>query len=161
MIKSLWRLVTGLAGLVMDLAVEAVQWLRRPGNKLKAVCALLAIASLIAGLNSYTRGIKINELRNRIVFVTTQCEADTAALQDDVDARDEQLAKIATSLRAEAEKLEALEAEASAALKSLAERLEAAEREGAAWRDRYNERPDTCRAALELLDSACPALEGY
>lgn len=158
---ALWRLAAGLSGMAVDTTAEAVQWLRRPGSTLKAGCAVLAVISLIAGLNSYTRGIQVKELRNRIVFVTTQCKADTAALQADVDERDARLDEIAGSLRAEALKLEALEAEAAAALKGLAERLEEAERQGAAWRERYNARPDTCRAALELLDSACPALEGY
>lgn len=158
---ALWRLVTGLVATVLGTASEAVEWVQRPGNNLKAACAVLAVIALISGLNSYTRGIKVAELRNRIVFVTTQCEADTAALQADVEERDARLDEIAGRLRAEALKLETLEAEAAAALAGLAARLEEAERQGAAWRERYDDRPDTCRAALELLDSACPALEGY
>lgn len=78
-----------------------------------------------------------------------------------MDTRDQRLAEVAAALRAEAEKLESLKAESAAALQALAGKIEASEKEASTWRGRYEQRPDTCKAALELLDSACPALKGY
>lgn len=155
------KLITALFGLVVDMFVDTIRWARRPGNSLKMVCGVLAIVALIVGLRSYTRGIQVAELQNRIVVIQTECEAATTELQSDVEARDEKLSKIAEILRAEAAKLEELQAESAAALDDMAERLEAAERQGDDWRERYDDRPIDCAAALEALDTTCPVLEGY
>lgn len=155
------KLITVLFGLAVDTFVDTIRWLRRPGSSLKVVCGVLAIVALVVGLRSYTRGIQVAELQNRIVVIQTECEATTTELQSDVEARDEKLSKIAAILRVEAAKLEELQAESAAALDDMAERLEEAERQGDDWRERYDDRPVDCAAALEVLDATCPVLKGY
>lgn len=155
------KLITVLFGLVVDMFVDTIRWLRRPGSNLKVVCGVLAIVALVGGLHSYTRGVKLAELRNRIVVIQTECAATTTELQSDVEARDAKLSEVAAILRIEAEKLEELQAEAAAALDEMAERLEEAERQGDDWRERYDGRPIDCAAALEVLDTTCPVLKGY
>lgn len=152
-----------LAGwnLVIGAAADALQWLRRPGSKIKLVCAVLAFGCVVAGLTAYEKEQRIRDLSAQVVKVRADWQADAARLQADVDNRDQRLAEVATALRAEADKLEALKAESAAALQALAGKIEASEKEASTWRGRYEQRPDTCKAALELLDSACPALKGY
>ena len=155
------KLITVLFGLGVDMFVDTIRWLRRPGSSLKVVCGVLAIVALVVGLHSYTRGIQVAELQNRIVVIQTEYEATTAELQSDVEARDASLAKVAEILRAEAAKLEEMQAEAAIAADEMDERLEEAERQGDDWRERYADRPMDCAAALEVLDTACPVLKGY
>lgn len=154
MLRALWWLVVGLV-------VEVFEWLERPGSKVKAVAAVMALGALLSGLQSYTRGIQITQLRHQIVVNQDECDTRVNVLQGGIDERDARLAEIATALREEAEKLETLRAESAAALGQLADELDAAERDAAVWHQRYEARPDTCKAALELLDSACPSLGGY
>ncbi len=153
-LRSVWELVIGAAA-------DALQWLRKPGSKIKLVCAVLAFGCLVSGLSAYEKEQRIRDLSAQVVKVKADWKADAERLQADVDSRDQRLAEVAAALRAEAVKLEALKAESAAALQALAGRIESSEKDAATWRGRYEQRPDTCKAALELLDSACPALKGY
>lgn len=157
----LLRLATALWGLIVGAVADAVEWLRKPGSKIKVVCAVLAFGFMVAGLSAYEKEQRIQDLSAQVVKVRADWKADTARLQSDVEQRDAQLAEVAETLRAEARKLEALKAESAAALNGLAGKIEAAEKDATTWRERYQQRPDSCKAALELLDSACPALKGY
>lgn len=157
----LLRLLRSLLELVIGAAADALQWLRKPGSKIKLVCAVLAFGCLVSGLSAYEKEQRIRDLSAQVVKVRADWKADAERLQADVDTRDQRLAEVAAALRAEAVKLEALKAESAAALQALAGRIEASEKDAATWRGRYEQRPDTCKAALELLDSACPALKGY
>lgn len=153
-LRSVWELVIGAAA-------DAFQWLRKPGSKIKLVCAVLAFGCLVSGLSAYEKEQRIRDLSAQVVKVKADWKADAERLQADVDSRDQRLAEVAAALRAEAVKLEALKDESAAALQALAGRIESSEKDAATWRGRYEQRPDTCKAALELLDSACPALKGY
>lgn len=155
------RLATALWGLIVGAIADAVEWLRKPGSKIKVVCAVLAFGFMVAGLSAYEKEQRIQDLSAQVVKVNADWKADAARLQADVEDRDERLADVAAALRAEAEKLDALKAESAAALNGLATKIEAAEKDAATWKGQYERRPDTCKAALELLDSACPALKGY
>lgn len=155
------RLATALWGLIVGALADAVEWLRKPGSKIKVVCAVLAFGFMVAGLSAYEKEQRIQDLSAQVVKVRADWKADTARLQSDVEERDARLAEVAETLRAEAQKLEALKAESAAALNGLAGKIEAAEKDATTWRERYRQRPDSCKAALELLDSACPALKGY
>ncbi|MFL4510829.1 hypothetical protein ACJ6WJ_02675 [Stenotrophomonas maltophilia] len=153
-LRSMWELVIGAAA-------DACQWLRKPGSKIKLVCAVLAFGCLVSGLSAYEKEQRIRDLSAQVAKVKADWKADAERLQGDVDTRDQRLAEVASALRAEAVKLEQLKAESAVALQELAGRIEASEKDAATWRGRYEQRPDTCKAALELLDSACPALKGY
>ncbi|MFX1725349.1 hypothetical protein [Stenotrophomonas sp. AS1] len=155
------RLATSLWGLIVGAVADAVEWLRKPGSKIKVICAVLAFGFMVAGLSAYEKEQRIQDLSAQVVKVREDWKADAARLQSDVDQRDARLAEVAETLRAEAQKLEVMKAESAAALNGLAGKIEAAEKAATTWRERYQQRPDTCKAALELLDSACPALKGY
>lgn len=155
------RFLTALWALVVGAAADTLRWLGKPGSKVKLVCAVLAFGCLVSGLTAWEKEQKIRDLNAQVIKVQADWKADAARLQADVDTRDQRLAEVAIALRAEAEKLEALKAESAAALQSLAGKIEASEKEASTWRGRYEQRPDTCKAALDLLDSACPALKGY
>jgi len=155
------RLATSLWGLIVGAVADAVEWLRKPGSKIKVICAVLAFGFMVAGLSAYEKEQRIQELSAQVVKVREDWKADAARLQSDVDQRDARLAEVAETLRAEAQKLDVMKAESAAALNGLAGKIEAAEKDATTWRERYQQRPDTCKAALELLDSACPDLKGY
>ncbi|WWW35599.1 hypothetical protein V8017_00165 [Stenotrophomonas rhizophila] len=159
--STLIRLARALWELIVGAIADTAEWLRKPGSKIKVVCAILAFGFMVAGLSAYEKEQRIQDLSAQVVKVRADWKADTARLQSDVEERDARLAEVAETLRAEAQKLEALKAESAAALNGLAGRIEAAEKDATTWRERYQQRPDSCKAALELLDSACPALRGY
>ncbi|KAF1016195.1 MAG: hypothetical protein GAK31_01684 [Stenotrophomonas maltophilia] len=159
--SMLIRLAAALWGLVVGAITDAVQWLRKPGSKIKLVCAVLAFGCMVLGLSAYEKEQRIRDLSAQVVKVKADWDADAKRLRADVADRDQRLADVAAALRQEAAKLEALKAESAAALQALAGKIEASEKDAATWRGRYEQRPDTCKAALELLDSACPALRGY
>jgi len=158
---SILRFLSALWGLLMGWATGIVQWIRKPGSLMKSFCAVLAFGCLVSGLTAYEREQRIQELSAEVVRVRADWRADSTRLQADVDARDARLAEVATALRAEADKLERLREENARALNDLADKIEASERDAMTWKERYEDRPDTCKAALELLDSACPGLKGY
>lgn len=159
--SELLRMIRAVWGLVVGAIADAVEWLRKPGSKIKLVCGVLAFGFMVAGLSAYEKEQRIQDLSAQVVKVRADWNADASRLRADVEDRDQRLADVAAALRAEAEKLEALKAESAAALNGLATKIEAAEQDAATWRAQYESRPDTCKAALELLDSACPALKGY
>ncbi|WP_367345730.1 hypothetical protein [Stenotrophomonas bentonitica] len=158
---ELFRLLSALWRAIIGAVADALEWVRKPGSKLKVVCAVLAFGCMVSGLTAYEREQRIEDLSAQVIKVKANWKADALRLQADVDDRDQRLAEIAATLRAEADKLRAMQAESAAALKALAQKIQASEKDAASWKARYEQRPDTCRAALELLDSACPALKGY
>lgn len=158
---ELFRLLSALWRAIIGAVADALEWVRKPGSKLKVVCAVLAFGCMVSGLTAYEREQRIEDLSAQVIKVKADWKADALRLQADVDDRDRRLAEIAATLRAEADKLKAMQAESAAALKALAQKIQASEKDAASWKARYEQRPDTCRAALELLDSACPALKGY
>lgn len=154
LLKALWDLVLGWL-------TDVARWLRKPGSLVKVFCAVLAFGCMVSGLTAYEKEQRIRELSAQVVKIRADWKADADRLQADVDARDARLAEVAATLRREAAKLEVLKAESARALEGLANKIEVTERDAASWRDRYQSRPDTCQATLELLDSACPGLMGY
>lgn len=158
---SVIRLLKALWDLVLGWLTDVAKWLRRPGSVVKVCCAVLAFGCMVSGLTAYEKEQRIRELSAQVIKIQADWQTDAARLQGDVDARDARLAEVAATLRAEAAKLEVLKAESARALEGLANKIEVTERDAASWRDRYQARPDTCQATLELLDSACPGLMGY
>lgn len=154
LLKALWDLVLGWL-------TDVAKWLRKPGSVVKVCCAVLAFGCMVSGLTAYEKEQRIRELSAQVIKVQADWKADASRLQADVDARDARLAEVVATLRAEAAKLEVLKAESARALEGLANKIEVTEKDAASWRDRYQARPDTCQATLELLDSACPGLMGY
>lgn len=161
LLRSLWKVAVSGFGFVAHTFVDFFTWLRRPCSKLKAVTAVLAVGCLIAGLNSYTNGIKVAELKNRIVFIVDEHEFRVAELEGHIGERDARLDSIAETLRREMARIKEMEAATEAARAEMRNKALAAEEEARLWEERYNRRPESCRAAVEYLDTACADLEGY
>ena len=113
------RFLLAVWNLVIGAAADGLQWLRRPGSKIKLVCAVLAFGCMVSGLTAYEKEQRIRDLSAQVIKVRADWKADAARLQADVDTRDQRLAEVASALRAEAEKLEALRAESADALRHL------------------------------------------
>lgn len=158
---SALKLVSAISGFVIDAVRDLVQWLRRPGNKLKAVCAVLALATAIACLTSYQKN-------QRILVVTEERAADArkfaareAELQAVISTFKQQEIDFETAVRAEATRLLEARAQSAAATAEVKRRQEAAEKSAAAFKREAANKPDTCKAALKALEAACPTLRDY
>ena len=155
------KLLRSLGGLLLAALRDGLEWLRKPGHKIKALCAVLALWAGIASLTAYRANQKV------IVFVQ-RCEAEKGALQVQIDAKnltitqkEQALADIQSTLDAEAAKLRDLQAR-NAGLKAQTEAAqERAAKSEAAFQREFDRKPATCTAALNALQAACPTLEGY
>lgn len=159
------RLASSLAGLAADSLRGITEWLRKPGNKLKATCALLAALAAIGALLSY-------DLNRRVTIVTV--ERDTAVRErgaaiGERDSARTRLSELEGTLatyrlqeqqfadiqRQRTQQLERAQQQNVAALAEI-DRLRAqAEASDRAWWRVYQGRSDVCRAAEEALDVAC------
>lgn len=73
----------------------------------------------------------------------------------------EQEAEFAKRVKVEADNLKAARKESDAATKEADKAKKAAAKSEAGWLNQYAKRPDSCKAALEALEVACPALQSY
>ena len=49
------RFLLAVWNLVIGAAADGLQWLRRPGSKIKLVCAVLAFGCMVSGLTAYEK----------------------------------------------------------------------------------------------------------
>lgn len=152
------KLASALSGFLLDAVRKAVQWLRQPGNTLRATCAVLAIAAAVASVTSYQA--------NRQILVITQ-ERDTALsdvgkahgrivdLEATLQTYRKQEQRYSELQRQQTENLAQAQQENAAALAMIQQQREAAERNSRAWWKAYAQRPDACKAAQEAMDVAC------
>lgn len=155
------RLVKAIGGFFIDAARWFFEWLRKPGSWIKLVIGALALWAAIASLNAYQKG-------QTIVVITKQHETELAAkdlrigeLVTATEAYRKQEQDFARIARKNTERLDAARKQSEAALAEIATLQAKAEASSAGWRREYAKRPDTCKAALEALDTACPAIGGY
>ncbi|MGO1069325.1 hypothetical protein [Lysobacter sp. CA199] len=152
--KAIWSTVTGAIA-------DAIEWVGRPGNKLKLVCAVFAFAAAVQSMAAYRA-----EQETRVVIAERNadkatCAADKADLSAAIAGRDSALTLAAEKLKAEADKA-ALLAQLNVGLQAEVERrAKEAERSAAAFEREYKRKPPECSAALAAMAAACPTLEGY
>lgn len=157
-LKAVWDFVWGAIA-------DGLEWLRKPGHKLKAVTGVLAIAAAWASFQAYDRG-------RQIVVVTTQCAADKdeltntckvekGRLSEVINNKQAALDAINAALREEAAKLEALRGQYAELQHEVDRKTAAADRSAAAFGREYANRTPTCKSALAVLAQACPTLGGY
>lgn len=152
--KAVWTTVT-------DAIADAIEWIGRPGNKVKLLCGIFAFAAAVQSMAAYRA-----EQQTRVVVAeraTDQatCLADKAGLSAAIAGRDSALMLAAEKLKAEADKA-ALLAQLNVGLQAdIDRRAKEAERSGAAFNREYNRKPPECAAALAAMAAACPTLEGY
>lgn len=152
------RAATGALG---DWAAGAREWLRRPGNKLRAVCGALALVSLCAGLQSWQRGNVIIQQRADYVRLERDTGEQIGALRGDLALRDQAIARFTELARRQMELLEVARQEArDAMVEAERAKVEAAEARKR-FDQRFDERPPECEAALQVMAKACPTLSDY
>jgi len=110
-------------------------------NVPRLICLSGAIAAFIFGMRAHTN------------------EQQALLLQERIVQREQTIADIKQRLQEETARLEEAERRAQEALEGFKEELEEAKQAEAAWRERYNQIPSGCRAAIEHLDASCPALK--
>ncbi len=155
------KLASATGGFVMDALRDLVQWLRKPGSKLKAACAVLAMVAAVACLSSYQDS-------QRFLVVTQERAADArkfavreAELQAVITTYRQQEVDFEAAVRQEAERLIEARAQSAAATAEVKRRQEAAEKSASAFKREAANKPDTCKAALKALEAACPTLRDY
>lgn len=154
MFSALLRLLNSIGSLFLEKLQQGVEWLRKPSHALKAICGLFAALTLFLGFTAYEKEQTIKNLRVVIVKSKNQCRIDIAK-------RNEKLTMIADILQEEVLALERMREQNAAILSNFAEQQGKIESGRLEWKQRYESQDDICKSALQLLDSACPALEGY
>lgn len=155
------RLVKAIGGFFIDAARWFFEWLRKPGSWVKVLLAGLALWAAIASLTAYQKGQKIIVITNTYETKIAAKDLRIGELVSATEAYRKQEQDFARIARKNTERLDAARKLSVDALAEVATLQAQAEASSAGWRREYGKRPDTCKAALEALDTACPALEGY
>lgn len=155
------KLLRSIGGLLLGALRGSIEWLRKPGHWIKALCAVLAMWAGIASITAY-------QARQHVIVVVQRCEADKGALQLQITARemtiaqkDQALTAIQETLEAEAAKLRDLQARNAGLKAETAAAQAAAEKSAAAYQREFDNKPATCTAALNAMEAACPSLQDY
>lgn len=158
---SIWKALVSIFTFFVDAARDFFEWMKQPGSKLKFVCGIFAMLFMTFGLIAFVKEQEVKRLNNLIVSNEIECKLTIGKRDENIRSKDAALADIAAKLKVEQEKLEALRAISAEEIGVLQAELEKQQMDESTWKDRYNKRPTECRAALELLDSACPAMGDY
>lgn len=158
---SIWKAFVSIFTFFVDAARDFFEWMKQPGSKLKFVCGIFAMLFMTFGLIAFVKEQEVKRLNNLIVSNEIECKLIIGKRDENIRSKDAALADIAAKLKVEQEKLEALRAVSAAEIGVLQAELEKQQMDESTWKERYNKRPTECRAALELLDSACPAMGDY
>lgn len=159
--KSLWDILISIATFFIDAGRDFFEWLKQPGSKLKFVCGILATLFVTFGLVAFVKEQEVKRLNALIATNDFECKLIISKRDANIRDKDVALADIAAKLKIEKEKLDALRDATALESGILRDKLEKLQMEESTWSERYNQRPTECRAALKLLDSACPAMEDY
>lgn len=152
------RLGSAVVGFMLDAARNLVVWLRKPGNKLKAMCAVLAMVAAIACLTSYQKNQSFLVVTQQLD--TVRAEAGLAKtrigeLEATLATYREQERLYAEAQRKRTAALLLAQQQNEAALSVIEKQRAESERSNRAWWQAYAKRPDACKAAQEALDVAC------
>ena len=162
------KVVRTVLGVVADWAADAREWLRRPGNKVRGLCAVLAFGFLAAGLQSWQRGNTIIQQRADYVrlqevmdWEKSKLAAEADALMGHIAERDVTIAKFVELADAQMALLQVAAAQAEAAQAEAKAAKQVAEDAERRYQDAFANRPPECEAALQVMAKACPTLKGY
>lgn len=155
-------LAKDIGAFLLDKARAFVAWARDPArNWWKIGC--VSLASVCALLAWYAEG-----QRREVIIVQEKCAAEKVGLEQDFRPVREAAFRNFTELQscvAELAKVvgedrdtDRLNAEAVAKAEAKARQ---ASQEAAKWRQRYEARPDDCKAALNSVEAKCAALSNY
>jgi len=136
-------------------------WVRKPGNGTKAVCAVLAVASLTFGIQSMQRGIIIEDQREEYAELQDKTAREKQELADAVSLRDQRIQEFQELARQQIVLLNQLKAENAKVVAEAAAARLAAAKSNAAYQAAFQKRPPECKAALEVMANACSTLKDY
>lgn len=159
------KLASSLVGLVLDTARRLVEWLRGPGNKLKALSAVLAVVAAVACWDSYQTNQRYYVVvveRDRVTgerdaarVAASLAKAKIEDLEGALETYKAQEAAYALTQRMRTLALKQAQQESAEAMAMIARQKADAERSNRAWWQAYAKRPDICKAAQEAMDVAC------
>lgn len=152
------KLGSALSGFLLDAVRKAVQWLRKPGNTLRATCAVLAVVAAVASVTSYQANrqiVVITKERDAALSNVTQAVGRISDLEATLATYRKQEQQYAELQRKQTEDLALAQQENAAALAMIKRQREVAERSSRSWWQAYAKRPDSCKAAQEAMDVAC------
>lgn len=117
--------------------------------------AMVAACAVWDRQNAYAAAVALREADART------CAATIAGLTAELDAHRAVPGAIAAAVAAETERLRVAQQQNADALAALAAGQVKAAQDNAAWWASYRQRPMTCQAAQQALDTACADLRGY
>jgi len=159
--QSIWKAVVAIFTFFVDAVRDFFEWMKQPGSKLKFVCGVFAMLFMTTGLIAFAKEQEVKRLNNLIVSNDLECKITIGRRDENIRGKDTALADIAKKLKQEQDKQDSLRRAAAIEIGVLKSQHEKQQMDEQTWKERYNKRPTECRAALELLDSACPAMGDY
>lgn len=159
--NSIWKFLVSVFTFLIDGGHDFLEWMKKPGSKLKFVCGVFIVLFVSAGLIAFVKEQEIKRLNDRIISNDREYKITIAKRDKNISEKDAALADVAKRLKEEQDKLNSLRHVVAIEIGVLQTQLEKQQIDEQTWKERYNKRPTECRAALELLDSACPAMGDY
>lgn len=160
-VTAVLKLVGDAVRFVAQSASSGLRWLKKPGSALKAVCAVLAFASLTFGIQSMQRGHVIVTQRGAYTQLELDKAASEAALKLQLTTYEQRIEQFRELARQQSALLDAARLESKAAVIEAALARAAAAKSAAAFQREFNGKPPECAAALEVMAKACPSLVDY
>lgn len=155
------RVLGAITGALGDGAQWLRQWLRKPGNKTRGICLVLAVAAMSFGLQSWQRGTVIVQQRADYTALKSKTDAQLEEFAKSITARDERIAEFSALAARQIKLLEEAKLESAGAIaRARAAQQRAAESE-AKYQEAFNSRTPECATALEVMARACPTLSDY
>lgn len=155
------RVVAAITGALGDGAQWLRQWLRKPGNKTRGICLVLAVAAMSLGLQSWQRGTVIVQQRADYTALKTKTDADLSAMAKSIRERDDRIAEFKALAARQMKLLEDARNENADAIARAREAQQRAAQSEAKYQEAFNSRTPECATALEVMARACPALKDY
>lgn len=155
------KLAGALVRLVVDGATQFVQWLRKPGSKIRALAAILAFISISAGLQSWKRGQVIVTQRADYAALESRSAQAQEALRGNIAQKDQAIAVFTRLAETQMRLLEQAKRDnAEAVARAVAAEAEAA-KSNQKYQQAFDQRPPECKAALDVMAQACSTLREY
>lgn len=155
------QIARAVLGFVGDTLAGFREWIGKPGSKLKALCAVMATMCAVLSLQSFQKGQQIIRIQTEFIAYREKTTGQIATLQGAITARDRRIAEFVRLAVEEKGKLDALAKQAQGAQAEAAVAKARAASSKAAYDRLWANRPQTCAAALDLMQSECSTLGDY
>lgn len=155
------RVVRAVLESIGDLAQSLRDWLRKPGNKVRGLCAVFAFGFLAAGMQSWQRGTVIVQQRADYTRLKEATDHEKRTLAQKIADREATIAHFTALAREQMQLLEQAKRDNAAAVEEARAAQALAAESEKKFQDAFLKRPPECKAALEVMAAACPTLEGY